>query len=91
MNATTTVLNTNQYTPKPPPVLLHLPAELGNAIWEYALVEPERKLIIKNGILPEPALLSSCSAIRAEALKVYYGNHSFHVSSQKFCTTNIRL
>jgi len=94
MNPPTISTETEHHTPLPRPssALLQLPAELRNAIWEHAVFEPELTItVVEDGILPEPPLLSTSKAIRAEALSIYYGSHGFHLSSWAFSTANIRL
>lgn len=60
--------------------MFKLPTELRLRIYEYAVYRGEDglcKITRKDGI-PEPALLFTCKAIRAEAIAVFYTVNIFH-------------
>lgn len=62
-----------------PCLLLELPPELRNHIYEFVLVSPDEALIMKNS--SSPALLRTCRQIREEASSLYYGQNIFLITN----------
>lgn len=64
--------------------LLHLPPELRNRIYEYALAETEVLRLTKmvgEVDFASPGLLATCRQIRGEAKGVYLAENSFMIRS----------
>ncbi|KAK5710032.1 hypothetical protein LTR17_019253 [Elasticomyces elasticus] len=59
-----------------PSLLLTLPPEFRNRIWEYALVSPQ-KIVINKDTWKQPPLLRTCKQIRQETAPMYYGLNKF--------------
>ena len=83
-------------------MLLNLPAELRNRIWQFAVVEdyalqvncrPPPKGVIRQMDPQQPALSEVCHQIRDETLTTFYGQNTFHFSwfNGKTNPTNILL
>ncbi|KAK5704354.1 hypothetical protein LTR97_003372 [Elasticomyces elasticus] len=67
-----------QYIRKPS-LLLTLPPELRNRIWEHSLVSPEPPVRIDNETWRQPPLIRTCKQIRQEAAPMYYGLNKFSI------------
>ncbi|KAK5743813.1 hypothetical protein LTR17_002435 [Elasticomyces elasticus] len=62
-----------------PSLLLALPPELRNRIWEHTLVSREPHVKIDKETWRQPPLLRTCKQIRQEAGPMYYGLNKFHM------------
>ncbi|KAK5725432.1 hypothetical protein LTR15_003618 [Elasticomyces elasticus] len=62
-----------------PSLLLALPPELRNRIWEHSLVSPEPLVRIDNETWRQPPLIRACKQIRHEAAPMYYGLNKFSI------------
>ncbi|KAK3617718.1 hypothetical protein LTR56_025095 [Elasticomyces elasticus] len=59
-----------------PSLLLALPPELRNRIWEYVLVSP-KKIVINKDTWKQPPLVRTCKQTRTEAGPMYYRQNKF--------------
>ncbi|KAK6391613.1 hypothetical protein LTR65_004448 [Meristemomyces frigidus] len=66
-----------------PCLLLELPPELRNRIFESVLVSQDEELILENQ--PSPALLRTCRQIRDEASSLYYAQPFLLTNAEKLC------
>ncbi|KAK5684304.1 hypothetical protein LTS10_004171 [Elasticomyces elasticus] len=60
-------------------LLLDLPPELRNAIYEYVLVIEQPITITKTSKWTQPGLLRVCKQIRHEAASLYYNTNKFRI------------
>ena len=63
--------------------LLALPAELRDAIYTYAVIEPG-EIRLTQGTCAEPALLRTCRQIREEAGSIFYEKNTISVAMQDY-------
>lgn len=69
---------------EPKHMLLSIPPEMRNRIYRAALLVDDEIVIPPDGPPPEePALLRTCSQIRAEAMSIYYKENRFLVHINK--------
>lgn len=67
--------------------LFKLPPELRNYIYEFAVNLSDKygyRKVTKEAGIPEPPLLSTCKAIRKEAIGIFYANNKFRVDVHDF-------
>lgn len=62
-----------------PNLLLKLPSELRNQIYELVLPQSTVVTIAKGANTKEPPLLQTCKQIRQESSSTYYANNEIHV------------
>lgn len=66
--------------------LLSLPAELRNRIYRLVLLRHRTIRVTKSGFNQGSGILATCKQIRYEALKIYYYENAFSVSTPKWNT-----
>ena len=69
--------------------LFKLPPELRNNIYEFAVDQSDKYgycTVTKQTGIPEPALLSTCKAIRKEAIGIFYATNKFKLDIHAFDT-----
>lgn len=66
--------------------LFRLPGELRNKIYEYALTNDQPVLVNSEGF-EVPTLLSTCHAIRSEAMSLFYLHNTFDILFEYFDST----
>lgn len=67
--------------------LLCLPGELRNCIYRATFADPAVNVAVTSCVFPEPALLSVCKQIRAEASPIFYAERTFQVNNQNYDST----
>lgn len=73
------------------PLFKLLPGELRNIIYAYALVKEENISVTRQSGIPEPALLSTCKAIRKEVIGMFYCQNELHLNIEPFEVTVLML
>lgn len=73
------------------PLFKQLPGEIRNTIYAHALGQGDNIHVTKQAGIPEPALLSTCKAIRKEAIGMFYCQNKIYVKIQPFEVTAFML